>query len=331
MAKCPIWGTPCEYVSPSRTRYTHYVEGSHRAGGNYEVPMFFATDAQTVEDEVKARLTTWLIDQRQAGIGFPLVTTDEINQARQRRPLPAHERADRLLKLLVDGTQHFGETLTLAGMDDHTSDNALYELALAWSESILQRELWSLLTYLRDQGWVHEETDRIFIGQRSFSVTVNGHSRIEEQATITDSSLCFVAMWFDESIRNVYDNSIAPAIRDAGYEPLRIDQEPGLIDRIDDAITSGIRRSRFLVVDLTHGEEGARGSVYYEAGLAHGLDKPVVFMCREDKFNDIQRTFDTRQYNTIKWTDDNLEGLQKELTERILQSARIGRGTRYTE
>lgn len=134
-------------------------------------------------------------------------------------------------------------------------------------------------------------------------------------------------MWFDPSVNEVYHKAIAPAIRDAGYKPVRIDQREDLIDRIDDAIVAEIRRSHFLVADFTHGKKGARGGVYYEAGFAHGLEKPVIFMCRKDKFDEIH--FDTRQYNTIEWTDDDFAGLKKRLTDRIV--AAIGEGPRRGE
>jgi nucleoside 2-deoxyribosyltransferase len=43
-----------------------------------------------------------------------------------------------------------------------------------------------------------------------------------------------------------------------------------------------IRRSRFLVCDLTHGNRGA----YWESGFAEGLGKPAIYTCRKDVFED---------------------------------------------
>ena len=82
---------------------------------------------------------------------------------------------------------------------------------------------------------------------------------------------------------------------------------------------------RFAVLDLlwltcTHGEGGARGGVYYEAGFAYGLKIPVIFTCREDMFDKIH--FDTRQYNHIGWAEP--DDLVEPLKQRIL--ARIGEG-----
>ena len=107
-------------------------------------------------------------------------------------------------------------------------------------------------------------------------------------------------MWFDDSMRQAWQRGIAPAIRDAGYEPVRIDQQEH-VNKIDDEIIAEIRRARFIVADFTQGDTGARGGVYYEAGFAHGLDIPVIFTCREDSLGKVH--FDTRQYNHIVWTE----------------------------
>ena len=62
---------------------------------------------------------------------------------------------------------------------------------------------------------------------------------------------------------------IMPGIEDAGYKPYLVDEDEH-IDKIDDKIIAEIRRSRFIVADFTHGEKGARGGVYFEAGFALG-------------------------------------------------------------
>ena len=66
-----------------------------------------------------------------------------------------------------------------------------------------------------------------------------------------------------------------------------------------DEIIAEIRRSRFLVADFTHGEDGARGGVYYEAGFANGLGIKVIHTCREDAVRTLH--FDTSHINHIVW------------------------------
>jgi hypothetical protein len=129
------------------------------------------------------------------------------------------------------------------------------------------------------------------------------------------SSIGFCAMWFNEEVASLWTSVIEPATRLAGYESLRIDgkQHNG---KIDDEIMASIRGSRFVVADFT----GNRGGVYYEAGFAHGLGLPVIFMCREGD----ELHFDIRQYNCIFWKPDGLEDAQARLKNRIL--ATLGQG-----
>ena len=126
-------------------------------------------------------------------------------------------------------------------------------------------------------------------------------------------------MWFDESMDEVWEEGFRPAIRDAGYEGVRIDRKEHL-SKIDDEIIAEIRRARFLVADFTQGETGPRGGVYYEAGFAHGLNIPVVFTCRKDALEKIH--FDTRQYPHIVWETPG--ELRDSLAKRI--SAVLGDG-----
>ena len=122
-------------------------------------------------------------------------------------------------------------------------------------------------------------------------------------------------MWFSPEVRPLWTEVIEPAIRLAGYEPIRIDskQHNG---KIDDEIMASIRSARFVVADFT----GNRGGVYYEAGFAHGLGLPVIFMCKEGD----ELHFDVRQYNCIFWKVDELVGAQERVTNRIL--ATLGQG-----
>jgi len=62
--------------------------------------------------------------------------------------------------------------------------------------------------------------------------------------------------------RRIY-SGLQPAIVDAGYRPLRIDNAQ-FNGNIVDRLMTEIRESRFVVVDLT----GHRRGVYFEAGLA---------------------------------------------------------------
>ena len=81
-----------------------------------------------------------------------------------------------------------------------------------------------------------------------------------------------------------------------------------------------------MVADFTHGDDGHRGSVYYEAGYAEGLGLQVIRTCRSDLVDNNELAFDTRQRNHIGWDKDNTnyDEFIQELTDRII--ARVGPG-----
>jgi hypothetical protein len=125
----------------------------------------------------------------------------------------------------------------------------------------------------------------------------------------------FVAMWFDPSMDETYSAGLHLAIEDAGYKPLRLDNKE-YINKIDDEIIAEIRRSRFLVADFT----GHRGGVYFEAGFATGLGRPVFWTCKHSEIQELH--FDIRQYNCIDW--GTVDELRLRLGKRI--AALLGDG-----
>ena len=156
---------------------------------------------------------------------------------------------------------------------------------------------------LEDRGWIE------VVGSGAGRLTADGVDQLE-RITLGRSQLDqgFVAMWFGDELRTIYDDAIAPAIKDAGYRPMRIDRKEHN-NKIDDEIIAEIRRSRFLVADMTCPVPKvagvptaiARGGVYYEAGFAHGLNMPVIWTAREGMAPHLH--FDTRQYPHIMWRD----------------------------
>lgn len=148
----------------------------------------------------------------------------------------------------------------------------------------------------------------------AFRITPKGFLFLEG-AFESETHVGFCAMWFNTDVFPLWVDVIEPAIRSAGYDPLRIDNKEHN-GKIDDEIMASIRASRFVVSDFT----GNRGGVYYEAGFAHGLGLPVIFMCREGD----ELHFDVRQYNCIFWSSDKLDEARERLKNRIL--ATLGQG-----
>ena len=344
---CPIWGKPyAARVGHTDTDPFWLRVDSPRAGGVYEIRVDMARDPNLTPHQ-KARLTTWLVDQRSSGVECPTVTSEIVQSVRRNPSLPAHERAYRLLQYLVELSETVSRKVCLYSRSSsvylvrkppsHSSmapgaRNILEcsDTAAARSESTKIDEVGFFLGFLEKRGWISLErrfsrqtTDGGTTEVDAATVLVDGYSRIEEEATNVDSSQAFVAMWFDPSMDDLFNKGLEPAIQAAGYDARRIDSTPHL-GKIDDEIIAEIRRSKFMVADFTQGDDGARGSVYYEAGFAHGLNIPVIFTCREDMLTCKKLDFDTRQYPHIAWETCKMEELRKHLRDRIV--ALIGEG-----
>jgi hypothetical protein len=109
---------------------------------------------------------------------------------------------------------------------------------------------------------------------------------------------CFVLMpfgpWPDRYFKDIY----VPAIRDAGFEPIRAD---GLFNAgsVIEQIWDQIGRAKVLLAELT----GKNPNVFYELGLSHAISKPVVFVsgALEDVPFDLRHlrvvTYDTKEPN----------------------------------
>lgn len=313
--KCLIWGTEAT-INESSDFF--YEVSSSRAGGLYKISRRVNDDAnwQLWSNLQKALLTTWLIDQHDLGIEWPEINSSTIKLVKRAKPMPVHERADRLLKYLAQESPVIGSSVSFHIGDP---DSPVTQKMLAWTESTdPSKELYFLLTSLSERNWTEKKD--FFSYTRTPIISVAGYARLAELATKQiNSSQGFVAMWFDASMNDAYEKGIAPGIKDAGYEPLPINRKEH-INKIDDEIIAEIRRSRFVVADFTHGDIGPRGGVYYEAGFAHGLNIPVFFTCRKDVLDKVH--FDTRQYNHIVW--ETPQDLRKQLADRI--SAVIGDG-----
>lgn len=101
---------------------------------------------------------------------------------------------------------------------------------------------------------------------------------------------CFVMMpfgaWFDKYYQEIY----APAIKEAGFEPVRAD-ELFSTGSVMEQIWEQIEKAKLLLADLT----GKNPNVFYELGLSHAARKPVIFTSGE--LEDIP--FDLRHLRVI--------------------------------
>lgn len=318
---CLIWGTPAEFGDPDDNNWE--MINSPRAGGKYFIDDAAQKRVNGWDYREKTLLTDWLIEQRRLGIACPTITNGVLKDAKGRRLASVHDRADNLLRYLDQKSDLLGHVVKFYSLDNVKVQDTEYEL-LAWTSSRKISEIITLAEYCDEQKWIeHRVTERSGASKNTLHELIlkpSGYARLEALGGLgTRSDQCFVAMWFDESVTAAYTDGIEPAIRDCGYEAIRIDQVEH-IDKIDDRIIGEIRRSRFVVADFTSQPERPRGGVYYEAGFAHGLNIPVIWTCRKDLIDQVH--FDTRQFNYIVW--ETPRELRQKLAVRI--AAVIGDG-----
>ena len=152
---------------------------------------------------------------------------------------------------------------------------------------------------MQEHGWI--DTPAISGQNSRFQVTLtaSGWARVEAiQNGLPDSTLVFLALSNHYGLDGDPDGQ-GPQLRDAIAAALpaplsayRVENDHSAVD-ITDEIVANIRRARFVVADLTC----ARPNVYFEAGLAMGLGKPVVFTRRAGE----TAHFDVAAYKIIEW------------------------------
>ena len=125
----------------------------------------------------------------------------------------------------------------------------------------------------------------------------------------------FVAMKFDDERNSLYNEVLTPTVQAANYSIVKVDDqeyEGSIIGKIVDDITD----STILIADLT----GNRGGVYYEAGIAKGLqlcNHPIrmILTCEKDFFDKEKVHFDVQGDNIILYTSD--EDYKERLRKRL--------------
>lgn len=171
----------------------------------------------------------------------------------------------------------------------------------------------SLLNHLEERGLLRKD-----MGSRTWRLTGEGWDATEPVAGGVPGH-AFVAMAFHASLTPAFELGIQPAIEaDCGMTATRTDKQH-FGEKICDRIIAEIRRAQFVVADFTLQSHG----VYFEAGHALALGRPVIWSCSEDDRTNLH--FDIRQYPFIFWSEP--KNLREQLRDRIralILGARLG-------
>ena len=232
-------------------------------------------------------------------------------------PKTFSERIDKVLLYLNDRIKHIGQQISLSYQELLSVmfvDRKEYSKSYSYDfptpkvrdNDECERELQYMLDYLKKASYIEYEDGSSEEDWALISILPDGYARIDVlQKNTAYGRNVLVAMKFGDDTRNLRE-AIRKGITDAGYIAVFID-EVQHNDFITPELLKHIRDSKFVVVDLTHQNNGA----YFEEGYAMGLGKPVIQLCQKDT----KLHFDIAQKNTIMWETE--ADIPEKLTNRI--------------
>ena len=223
----------------------------------------------------------------------PIATTELLNDF----PRRISDRIDRILLNFFRAFPQYGAPIDkLSHLDFFSYDG---------SETPFFFEL------MKKRGYLNGNIAKTLGGGVTFNLPIfigaDGWQRIEDIERGVSTQQVFVAMSFDESMHPIYEK-IDSAVRSLDLIPVNIGLKEHNNDIVDE-IQYEIKRSRFIIADVTQQKHG----VYYEAGYAMGHGIPVIWMCKKDEMSLVH--FDTNHYSHIVW--ENGDDLYDKLISRI--------------
>lgn len=115
--------------------------------------------------------------------------------------------------------------------------------------------------------------------------------KLGRSVKVEATDTCFVMQPFASPLGDYYDKIYKPAIEKAGLVPVRADADIFGTGKIMDQVWRGINAAKVLVAELTT----RNPNVFYELGMAHALEKPVVLISSNE--NDVP--FDLQHIRVI--------------------------------
>lgn len=125
---------------------------------------------------------------------------------------------------------------------------------------------------------------------------------------------CFVIQPFDGStFDNRYEDSLVPAIENAGLTPYRVDRDPSVVIPIME-IEATIKNARVVLADISLDNP----NVWLELGFAIAHQKPIVLIC--SNVRNLGFPFDIQHRAIIKYKTDSKRDfhlLENQITEKL--------------
>lgn len=210
------------------------------------------------------------------------------------------EKTDKILLYLSSKIKHFGssielteeEIISLLFVDRYDIREIDFQMR---HEDEIRSDFKQILSYFQGKNLLRDIAG--FKNTYDIMLSPESYSRVDElqKTSNLNSRNVLVAMKFGSETKKLRE-AIRIGISNAGYNPIFID-EVEHNNFITPELLKFIKDSKFVVVDLTHQNNGA----YFEEGYAMGLGKPVIQLCKDG----VQLHFDIAQKNTILWKQED--------------------------
>jgi len=245
-----------------------------------------------------------------AGRDAPLVTTYELDDVIENGRLPSpSQQATNIIRYVGERVTETGRPLGDVPLGFHASVGAPNR---GFAMRIAKQLVRSGYLEAIDCGDLTDPDEIMEV-----DLTLAGWGEFEnEQRGLVSGNYGFIALKFNDPILDPFVSSVVkPSVSALGFElvDMRDAAEAGIIDNV---MRARIRDSSFVLVDLTHANEGA----YWEAGYAEGLGKPVLYLCNRQVFESKGTHFDTNHCTTVLWDPANPEPFTHELKATLRRS-----------
>jgi hypothetical protein len=175
------------------------------------------------------------------------------------------------------------QTLATSGSSDLTETNVAIPVRIAVNGSIIE-------LFVRDVRVLYA-ISQIFRSQLTITFNSAHPVSISDIDIRTTKPKAFVVMQFSKEFDALYTDVISPTCSAVGLEAIRADDIYSTNQMMSDIIRS-IQESAVIIADITPDN----ANVFYEVGFAHGIDKPTILMCEQQRS---KLPFDVSGFRTL--------------------------------
>lgn len=268
------------------------------------------TDHEHLTPIQRAILSHRIREANDARSETPLLTTYVIDDviANGRLPNPTRQ-AMNIIRFVGDRVAASGEPISNLPLSFHAAVGSPNRNS---AMSIARQLMYASLIKAIEAGDMQSPDEIIRV-----DLTLSGWGQYEaEQHGQLSGNYGFIALKFGDDVLDPFvADVIKPAVATLGFElvDMRDVSQAGIIDNV---MRARIRDAAFVLVDLTHANEGA----YWEAGYAEGLGKPVLYLCKRAVFEESGTHFDTNHCTTLLWDTADREPFVEELKATLRRS-----------